>query len=374
MSSGTTGRVPAWLDTAAAVGWRVLVVVATLVVMVVALVNLSVVVIPVIGALWVCAVLLPPARWLHRHGWPSLAATWAVFLLAVALVVALGWWVVPPVVDQFGSLGRALNRSLDSFQHWLAEGPLHLSPAQIDRYTREVQDRLTGAGTSGAIAGGQILKGAASGIRLVVHVLATLILTAVVSFFFVKDGHAMSTWFLEQFQPSTAARLRAIGTRAWATLAGYVRGTAINGAVDAFLMAVGLVLLSVPLVPAIAVLTFVGGFFPIVGAFASGAVAALVALGANGLGTAGLVVVLTVAVHHVEGYVVGPVVLGRAVRLHTVVVLLTLTAGGAVAGVLGAFIAVPLTAVVVGVVDELRRTKPAPEATGERPEPALAGS
>src|ERR671938_139519 len=98
MSSGTTRRVPAWLDTAAAVGWRLLVLVATLVVTVFALVNLSVVVIPVIGALW------------------------AVFLLAVALVVALGGGVAPPVAAQFGPLGRALNHSLESFQHWLASG------------------------------------------------------------------------------------------------------------------------------------------------------------------------------------------------------------------------------------------------------------
>ena len=374
MSSGTRRRVPAWLDVAAAVGWRVLVVVAVLVLTVVALVNLSVVVIPVIGALWVCAVLLPPARWLHRHGVPSLAATWTVFLLAVALVLALGWGVVPPVAAQFGPLGRALSHSLESFQHWLTTGPLHLSQAQVDRYTREVQQRLTGAGTSGAIAGGQILKGAASGVRLAVHVVATVILTGVVSFFFVKDGRAMSDWLLDQFQPPTAARLRAVGSRAWATLSGYVRGTAVNGAVNAFLMAIGLAILSVPLVPAIALLTFVGGFFPIVGAFASGAVAALVAAAAKGLGTAGLVVVLTVAVHHVEGYVVGPIVLGRSVRLHTVVVLLALTAGGTVAGVLGAFIAVPLTAVIVGVVDELRRTAPAAEVTEEEPEPALTGS
>jgi predicted PurR-regulated permease PerM len=155
--------------------------------------------------------------------------------------------------------------------------------------------------------------------------------------------------------------VQAIGTRAWTTLSGYVRGTAINGLVNGILMALGLVLLGVPLVPAIGVLTFFGGFFPIVGAFVSGAVAALVALVAKGPGTALLVVGLTVVIHHVEGYLVGPFVLGRALRLHPVVVLLALAAGGTVAGVLGAFIAVPVTAVTVAIVDELRR----PDGTGE---------
>jgi predicted PurR-regulated permease PerM len=128
----------------------------------------------------------------------------------------------------------------------------------------------------------------------------------------------------------------------------------VNGLVNSALMSVGLMLLHVPLVPVIAVLTFFGGFFPIVGAFASGGVAAMVALVAKGPATALLVVGLTVVVHHVEGYLVGPIVLGRAVRLHTLVVLLALAAGGEIAGVLGAFVAVPLTAVTVGVVDELR--------------------
>ncbi|HEY0400114.1 MAG TPA: AI-2E family transporter, partial [Acidimicrobiia bacterium] len=172
--------------------------------------------------------------------------------------------------------------------------------------------------------------------------------------FFVKDGNAMSDWFLEQLPPSSAVTLQAIGARSWQTLTGYVRGTAVNGLVNGALMSVGLLLLHVPLVPVIAVLTFFGGFFPIVGAFVSGGVAAAVALVAKGPGTALLVVGLTVVIHHVEGYLVGPIVLGRAVRLHTVVVLLALAAGGEVAGVFGAFVAVPLTAVVVGIVDELR--------------------
>jgi putative heme transporter len=374
MSSATTRRIPGWLDTCAALAWRVLVVVAALFLAVLVLGRLDVVVVPVIGALWISAVLVPPARWLHRHGWPSLAATWAVFLVGLALIVGLGWWLVPLVGAQLGPLGRTLAESVDSFRHWLAQGPLHLSQAQIDRYTSEVRDRLTGAGTGGAIAGGRLLQGAASGIRLIVHGLATVVLTVVVSFFFVKDGHVMSDWFLEQFQPSTAARLRSIGSRMWTTLSGYVRGTAINGLVNAILMSVGLLLLGVPLIPAIAVLTFAGGFFPIIGAFASGAVAALVALAAKSLGTAGLVVVLTVAIHHVEGYLVGPIVLGRAVRLHTLVVLLALTAGGTVAGVLGAFIAVPLTAVTVAVIDELRRPDRSPKAAEGRRQPALAGT
>jgi putative heme transporter len=374
MNSSRPLRVPAWLESGAAVSWRVLVVAAAVSVTVVVLAELTVVVVPVIGGLFVAAVFVPPARWLRRHGWPPLVATWAVFLLAMAGVAGLGVWLVPKVAAQFGSLGRTLGDSLDSVRNWLVHGPLHLSAEQVDRYAKDAHDRLTGATGSGDLIGGiggrQFLKGAASGLRLVVHGLAALALTVVVSFFFVKDGSAMSNWFLGLLEPATARRTEAVGARAWETLSGYVRGTAVNGLVNAVLMSLGLVLFGVPLVPAIGVLTFFGGFFPIVGAFVSGAVAALVAVVTRGPGTAALVVGLTVVVHHVEGYVVGPLVLGRAVRLHPVVVILVLAAGGTVAGVLGAFVAVPVTAVLAAAADELRRgagraaatPAPAPEA------------
>jgi predicted PurR-regulated permease PerM len=358
-------HVPAWLDTATAVAWRVLVVAAAFLAGVIVLSRLTVVVVPVIGALFVSAVLVPPARWLRRHGWPPLLATWGAFLAAAAIVVGIGFWLVPRVADQSGPLRQSLAQNVDDTRNWLIDGPLHLSKSQVDRYANEARDLITGnkvaAGNgrpadpgASSIIGGRLLRGAASGFRLLIHFLAGMILTIVISFFFVKDGNAMSDWFLEQLPPSSAVTLQAIGARSWVTLTGYVRGTAVNGLVNGALMSVGLLLLHVPLVPVIAVLTFFGGFFPIVGAFVSGGVAAAVALVAKGPATALLVVGLTVVIHHVEGYLVGPIVLGRAVRLHTIVVLLALAAGGEVAGVFGAFVAVPLTAVVVGIVDELR--------------------
>ena len=371
-------HVPAWLDTATAIAWRVIVVFAAGFLFVLALSRLSVVIVPVIGALFVSAILVPPARWLRRRGCPPLLATLATFLAAAAVVTGIGAWLVPKVTDQWKPLRQSLAQNVDDTRDWLVTGPLHLSPSQVDKYAIEAKDFLEGrrqpdgnggstdSGKSGAaIIGGRLLRGAASGVRFLVHLLAALILTIVISFFFVKDGSIMSSWILDQLQPSSAETVRAIGERSWTTLTGYVRGTAINGFVNAVLMSIGLVLLHVPLVPVIAVLTFFGGFFPIVGAFASGGVAAMVALVAKGPGTALLVVGLTVVVHHVEGYLVGPIVLGRAVRLHTVVVLLALAAGGELAGVLGAFVAVPLTAIIVGIVDELRHGRPARLAAAE---------
>src|SRR5437764_13864114 len=141
-------HVPAWLDTATAVAWGVLGVSAAGLVCVVALSRLSVVIVPVIGALFVSAILVPPARWLRRHRWPPLLATLATFLAAATVVAGLGAWLVPKVVDQWKPLRQSLAQNVDDTPHWLIRGPLHLSPSPVDKYADEAKDFLNGRSTS----------------------------------------------------------------------------------------------------------------------------------------------------------------------------------------------------------------------------------
>jgi predicted PurR-regulated permease PerM len=176
----------------------------------------------------------------------------------------------------------------------------------------------------------------------------------VFAFFFVKDGSTFTSWFLGLVSEETADDMRALGSRLWRTVSGYIRGTAINGVVNGSLMFAALLGLGVPLAGPIAVLTFAGAFFPIVGALLTGGLAALVALVAKGPLAALIVVGVTIVIHNVEGYLVGPIVLSHAVRLHAIVVLIALTAGGALGGVLGAFLAVPTTAAVLNIIDYYR--------------------
>ncbi|HEY0396910.1 MAG TPA: AI-2E family transporter, partial [Acidimicrobiia bacterium] len=182
-------HVPAWLETATAVAWRVLVVAAAFLAGVIVLSRVTVVVVPVIGALFVSAVLVPPARWLRRHGWPPLLATWGSFLAAAAIVVGIGFWLVPRVADQWGPLRQSLAQNVDDTRNWLIDGPLHLSKSQVDRYANEAKDLITGnkpatgngrpadPGATSSIIGGRLLRGAASGFRLFIHFLAGMILT-----------------------------------------------------------------------------------------------------------------------------------------------------------------------------------------------------
>jgi predicted PurR-regulated permease PerM len=199
-------------------------------------------------------------------------------------------------------------------------------------------------------AGGIALQGVTIALELVVGLLLSLVTT----FFFVKDGDKLARSALRITDRRRTEELQELGRRVWATLSGYVRGTTINGLINGTLMATALLILGVPLALPIGVLTFFGAYFPIVGSVATGTLAALVALASQGPVAALVVIGITVLIHNLEGYLVGPLVLGRAVHLHPLAVLLALAAGGVIAGIVGAFLAVPVTAVAVTTIQYYR--------------------
>ncbi|MDP8959110.1 MAG: AI-2E family transporter, partial [Actinomycetota bacterium] len=187
-------------------------------------------------------------------------------------------------------------------------------------------------------------------------------LTLPILFFFVKDGEQISGWFLRQVDEQYRDDVRALSRRAWQTVAAYLRGLAVVAFFDAVVIGIGLLVIGVPLVVPLVTLTFFGGFFPIVGAVLAGLLAVLVALVNGGLVDALAVLAVVLVVQQVEGDVLAPLVLGRAVQLHPLVILLALTAGAVVAGVVGAFLAVPTAAVLVAVGAEFRARREGAEA------------
>ncbi|MGH8937181.1 MAG: AI-2E family transporter [Acidimicrobiia bacterium] len=348
----TDRRVPAALDRAAALGWRFLVVIAALAVLGYLLVRLRLVVIPMILALFLTALLVPPERWLERRGWPPAAATLAVLTAAVLLLVGVGSVVVPQFVGGLGPLGESVLDAIRRLESWLAEGPLGFSRADVEGFVDQAieQARTNASGIASGVLGGAVLA---------IEVLAGLVLMVVVTFFFVKDGERIMEWFYGLFPEPRRPQVRGLAERTWRTIGAYIRGVAVIAVVDAVLIAAGLLILRVPLVLPLAVLVFFGAFLPLVGAFLSGLLAVLVALVTGGLVQALLVVALIVGVQQVEGHVLAPIVLGRAVQLHPLVIILALTAGAVLGGVIGAFLAVPIAGVLVAVGTELRKQAPA---------------
>jgi putative heme transporter len=348
--------VPARLTWMAAIALRLLIIAAALFVLAVAMWTLRVVVVPIFVALFLSTVLGPPTAALKRRGVPPLPAAGIVFATAVAFLALVVAMIIPPFVDQFDDLVDAAEAAVDDGREWLRTGPLNLDQSEIDDLFDSAQDEF--AERQGDLAAGAMSAGVTA-----VEVIVGLFITIVLTFFIMKDGDRMYAFGLQQVRPETANDLRHVGERAWTTLTGYFRGTTIDGIVEAVLIGIGLVLLGVPLAFPLAVITFFGGYFPLVGALLAGSLAAAVALVSEGPVTALLVVVLAVVVQNVASNLIDPLVMSRTVRIHPVVVLVSVTSGGILGGIVGAFVAVPLAAVALNVADYYRNTKPAAQAS-----------
>jgi predicted PurR-regulated permease PerM len=301
-----------------------------------------VVVIALFVALVAAAALEPAVTWLQHRGLPRLVATWMAMLalgLALAGLLAL---TVPRLVDELGGMGDRLDEAIVDAKEWLQEGPLGLTAERVAELEAEIESRVS-EGVDG------VLSGSTAGLAIAVEVITGGLLAVVLTFFFAKDGRRMWAWIVGHLRVERRAMVDLAGQRSIRTLRGWLAGTAIAGLVDGVLIGAALAILGVPLAFSLAVLTFFGAFFPIVGATVAGILATLVALVANGFADAVIVAVVVLVVQQVEGDVILPVVMSRTIKLHPVVVLIALTAGGATAGVIGALVAVPLTAVVVAV-------------------------
>jgi predicted PurR-regulated permease PerM len=201
-------------------------------------------------------------------------------------------------------------------------------------------------------------------------VLGGIVLLLFTLFFLLKDGAKMADWLLKRVPPAYQDDVCELTTRSRRIMRQYLIATAATGFIDGILIAVALWAFGVPLVVPLAVLTFIGGFIPIVGATVAGLVASLVALVTNGIGTALLVVAATIAVQQIEGNLLQPLILERAVRLHPLVTVWAVGAGLVVGGLLGAFLAVPLIAIVVAAASYYHRRHEAPEPPEPAPSPA----
>lgn len=348
------GQVPSWLRTAAAVGWRLLVVCAVVFVAAAVVSRFQVIVVPLIVALLIAAFLAPPVRWMERRGVHSLVATWIVILAGAALVAGLGWLIVPRLAAGFNDFGTALTEAYQDSRAWLIEGPLALDPADV----QDTEDRI-------AHRFRQLAEtGLTTRATLIVDVITAIFLTLVITFFYVKDGPAFRDKILGLVPEEDRRRARAALHEGWWVTQRYLLAVVVVGAVDAVIIGAGLAVIGVPHVLSLMALTFLAAFFPLVGAIFAGGVAAMLALGAGGVSDALLVIGLTVIVQQVDGDVVAPLVYSRAVDLHPLAVLLALTAGAVIGGIIGAFLAVPALAVTLAVA----RTWRAP--AGELDQPA----
>lgn len=354
-STSAAHTVPPGLRRASAYAWRVLLLVAAGVLVVWVLVRLQAVVLPVIAAVLLAALVSPATRRLRRRGLPDWAVALIALLGVIGLLAGVGLLIVPEVVGQVSEVNISLNQGIRRIEAFVLDN-FPVSQRQVNQGVSQafsaIQSRIGDVAT-------QVLGAAGAIVGLIVQIFVTLFLL----FFFVKDGPRFYRWLSEAVPPSRRRNVEELLPQVWGTLQAYLAGVVIVGLIDAVFIALALILVGVPLVLPLAVLTFFGAFFPLVGAIVAGATAALVALVTGGIADALIIIGATLLIQQIEGNLLQPLIMGRQVELHPAVTLLAVTGGGAVAGIVGAFLAVPIAAVTRRV---MRYASPHLAGAGER--------
>ncbi|MFG1922478.1 AI-2E family transporter [Cryptosporangium sp. NPDC048952] len=330
---------------------------------------------PLVVALLITTLTWPPTRFLRKHHWhPALAATTVTLgflLVAVGTIVGI----VLPVAAQSGELADGIVDGVGRLRDWASGPPLNISDDQIskalDTVTSRVQD-----------SAGSIASGALTGVSVITNGLITVVLALFLMFFFLKDGPKFLPWMQRQLPGRLATDIPTVAARSWLTLGSFVRSQAAVGLLDAICIGIGLWIVGVPLVLPLAVLTFVAAFIPIVGAVFAGFVAVVIALVFNGLTDALIVLAIILLVQQLEGNIFQPMLQSRGLGLHAAIVLLAVTLGGSLFGIVGSLLAVPVAAIIAVIWNYIREQlsdpdpdaepNAEPESTDPPPAPASA--
>jgi putative heme transporter len=336
--------VPPAVRAAASWSWRFLLIAAGLALLGWLLAFFKVLVVAVAVAVLLSVLLAPVVTWLHRVGrLPHGVASAVAVLLVLGVVGGIITLAGSSIVNGFAELRTEALAGFEQLIDWLSEGPLALSAAQLDDYAQQVTDLVSTNSDT-------LVTGAHSVTTTVGHVVAGALITLFCTLFFLHDGRHIWGWVIGLLPRHSRERVHQAGRRGLVTLGGYTRTQILVALVDAVGIGLGAVILGVPLALPLAALVFIGSFIPIVGALATGFIAILVALVAQGPADALWMLLIVLLVQQVEGHVLQPLLMGHAVSLHPVAVVLAVAAGSLAAGIVGALFAVPIVAVVNTVV------------------------
>ncbi|WP_385622351.1 AI-2E family transporter [Streptomyces sp. P8-A8] len=339
--------IPWGMRVAAEAGWRLLVLAGTLWVLMRVISAVQLVVLAFVAALLVTAMLQPTVARLRGYGLPRGLATAVTAVLGFVIMGLVGWFVVWQVMDNIDTLSDKVRDGIEELKRWLLDSPFHVTEQQINDIAKNLSDTI-GTNTE------QITSAGLEGVTVMVEVLTGILLAMFSTLFLLYDGRRIWHWVLKLVPAQARPGVAGAGPRAWRTLTAYVRGTVIVALIDAIFIGLGIFFLDVPMAVPLAVFIFLFAFIPLVGAVISGALAVVVALVTEGVFTALMVLAVVLAVQQIEGHVLQPFILGRAVRVHPLAVVLSVAAGGMIAGIGGAVVAVPLVAVTNTVVGYLR--------------------
>jgi len=343
---------------AAAWAWRIILLGALLYFASRIIGAVSEVVIPVVVALLLCALLKPLVDVLDRHHLPRALAVAVTIVVAILAIGALLTLVVWQVQTNFGELSDSVSQGLNQIRDWLKD-TFGVSSTQLDTAVSSIQSWIKSNSD-------KITAGAVSTATTITRVVTGMLIVLFSTIFFLKDGRRIWLWTVRVLVPREYEAVPdEAGLRAWATLGGYVHATVAVAALDGIFIGLGVFVVRVPLAIPIGVLVFLFSFIPLFGATISGLIAVLIALVFNGPIAAIIVLGVVLGVQQLEGHVLQPVLMSRAVKVHPLAVVVGITTGVTLAGIIGALVAVPLIAMVNTVGTFLARHDPEVEAKSQ---------
>jgi predicted PurR-regulated permease PerM len=344
-------RVPSWLATGAAWSWRLLLLALAIYLIARVLGILYIVVVPCIAALLLTALLQPLASRLRRAGLPALAATWVTLLVAAALFGGLVTLVANRVSADYPTLLAEAKHTTAQVQSWLAGPPFHVKNNNVQKFLNNIPSYLS---KHRSLVEGTVVTGG----KIASEFFGGLVLMLFVTFFLIKDGDRIWKWLLGALRIATARRVDRAGHASWLVVVYYMRGTVAVAAIHGLVVGVALWIMGVPLAVPLAVLVFLAAFVPLVGLLVAGAVATVVTLATKGWVDAVILLGILIVEDQLEAHLLQPQVVGKMIRLHPLAVILSLAAGGILAGIPGAVVAVPIVAVITRALPEMRRADP----------------
>lgn len=335
--------IPASLTIGAGFTLRILIIAAGLALVGVMVYEFSEIVIPLLVGVILSALLLPLEAFLRRHHVPKWISIVLALLVVFGVIVGLGFLVAQQVVSELPALESQITKSLKSAESLLATHPFGLTESKIDGYVKDatswLQKHASDIGAGAAAAG----TGA-------IHLVEGIFIVFFVTLFALIDGRRIWNWVVGIFPRRASSRINAAGDAGWRTLTSFIRVQLVVAATDAVGIGVGALILGVPLAVPIAVVVFFGAFVPVVGAIVGGIAAVGIALIFNGWVHALIMLGIVLLVQQVESHVLHPLLTGSAVKVHPLGIVLGVIAGSTLAGVAGAFFAVPFIATVNAMI------------------------
>lgn len=299
--------------------------------------QMAEIVIPFLAGLILSALLVPLSSFLQRHRWPKWLAVVTVWVVVLGLLAGLVLLITFQIRSEIPAIQKQVATSLDAAKQFLATQPFGLTEAKLNDLVTSsgqwLQDNAAGLGSGAAEVG-----------TTAAHIVEGVIIVLFVTLFALIDGKGIWTWAVQIWPRKSHQRIIAAGDAGWKTLSSFIRIQLVVAATDAVGIGLGALILGVPLAVPIATVVFLGAFVPFVGAIIGGAFAVGLSLMFNGWIHAVIILGIVILVQQIESHVLQPWLTGSRVKIHPLAVILGVTAGAALAGITGAFFAVPVIA------------------------------